>query len=978
MEEKKSKEGDRSSSSTSTSSDKKTTLSPTGAEHNNNNKREKRWTRTFLHMRGNSGSDSSEPSDGGDGIGGMLSASGGKVKVKVKPLEPQEKEQRTGKQQLKKLFHRKGSSPLFFGGTVEEAVQDDSSGIPRFLEQAFSYLEERGMLVVEGLFRLPGSKTEIEDLRKKVNSGRKDFGEVLKKRCPSAHTVCGLIKLYLRQLKEPLLTFERYQLFTVECVTADKGNRLRMDVRQLQQALRDLPPANRAVLRRLLLLLRKVAAHHALNRMNAVNLGLVFGPALLRYSDEKNVDRLIDDTNKLCFLGQSLIALDDVLLFEDEARTPKEAKTPKAPRKCPLYYYSDDTCSFEEEEEKEKEKEKASDRNNNGDKEVLRRKLLLSHSDACPSWEVYLVSTLLSCDYDRAVAWPDFDDQATICLLNGNELHIYPYSAERGDEALISAYTSDLYGVVDSTRYFFIYTAEEDVIGIIFAKREDSSHFKEYMIEGHHPAPASGGSEKRDALSREFSEHEQIADGWFDVGAARSEANVPLEELRLRPINVEEPEIILVDKNVDKKLRRIVKITRLLCSKFPTFESKVRLIALQVSSCMGGSFSDDSQMLYDSQSKLLKQKLNSNLIPIGFITHGLNRQRVILFKYLCDHCNPPIPCTITMTEQHTWVNLVPVSSNINRYKAIDLMMDPGRLRTQESIDRKLILQSGAHLTMSMSERHIILPDLQTEELIFQAKLGSGAFSSVYRCSLGPISCAVKVYQRSSIESIGLQLARECMIQTRLLHKNVLRCMGYEQTSDEFFIFFEYCGGGSFWDLLAHKRAANECFTPKQLQYYATEVASGLHYLHENNIYHRDIKSANILLDGDPYAEYYQGVKLCDFNISTRRADSITKAGTPQYMAPELLSSDNSQMVDNEKADIWSFGMFLMELVTLDAPYAGLPEQEYLSMIKRGELPPNVPSADHSPTIQLARRCCQMDPQSRPSAKDILTFLSPFS
>jgi len=68
---------------------------------------------------------------------------------------------------------------------------------------------------------------------------------------------------------------------------------------------------------------------------------------------------------------------------------------------------------------------------------------------------------------------------------------------------------------------------------------------------------------------------------------------------------------------------------------------------------------------------------------------------------------------------------------------------------------------------------------------------------------------------------------------------------YEKKGAEFFIFLEFCAQGSFWELI-HERQGKP-FSTKELAYYAGEVAAGLAYLHQNKIYHRDIKVTSLPL-----------------------------------------------------------------------------------------------------------------------------------
>lgn len=610
------------------------------------------------------------------------------------------------------------------------------------------------------------------------------------------------------------------------------------------------------------------------------------------------------------------------------------------------------------------------------------------------AWFVWLVRSLPSQTYHQARTWPDYDESADIYLVNDNELYVYPEHSE-----FFAVFTSELYRVEDSSRYYFIISDEGDKLGIIFSTREESAAFARAIEPGlgydipvggvwdNAGGKVGGGTDPKwksqkkdksksvvvrdegDTICQEFEEKEVMHDGWFDAPAKH--AGLSLNQLRTMPVNLEEREVIEVDARHDARLQNILRLTQLLFSKFPTLETKVRVIALQVANALGGVYSEDLREIHVAHIQNVKKKLQSNVVPLGSIKFGVLRHRVILFKYLCDHLHPSLPCTLSMNEEGMLCNLVPVSSNITKYKGVDVMAVPGRLRA-EGRDRK-IMWRGSQGAAS-AERHVILPDLQSEPIVFHKKLGEGGFSTVYRCAIGPLTCAAKVYKRTD-DRIGKELVRECMIQTHLSHKNILGCLGYEKTATDFRIFFEYMGLGSFWDVLYRRKVALKPFEPKEIAYYASEVARGLHYLHRNKIFHRDIKSANILVDGDE-GEFFKSVKLCDFNISTYRSDAFSRVGTPQYMAPELLNNTEGRPIDTEKADMWSFGMFIVELITLDAPYAGLAEGEYARLISRGILPPNLPSVKENKGVELVIKCCNLNPALRPSARDVVVYLNP--
>ncbi|XP_037679973.1 rho GTPase-activating protein 45 isoform X2 [Choloepus didactylus] len=192
--------------------------------------------------------------------------------------------------------HKKLQGRLqLFGQDFGQAARSSPDGVPLVVRKCVSEVERRA-LRTKGIYRVNGVKTRVEKLCQAFESGQ----ELVELSQASPHDISNVLKLYLRQLPEPLISFRFYPELMglakeslkaeAEAKAASRGRLAGAEseavptgmVGRLRELLRDLPPENRATLQYLLRHLRRVAQGEQDNKMSPGNLGIVFGPTLLR------------------------------------------------------------------------------------------------------------------------------------------------------------------------------------------------------------------------------------------------------------------------------------------------------------------------------------------------------------------------------------------------------------------------------------------------------------------------------------------------------------------------------------------------------------------------------------------------------------------------------------------------------------------------------------------------------------------------
>ncbi|XP_071362155.1 rho GTPase-activating protein 24-like isoform X2 [Trachinotus anak] len=169
-----------------------------------------------------------------------------------------------------------------FGQRLEETVLYERRYgvrlVPLVVEQCVTFIRERGMHEV-GLFRQPGQASLVKELQQAFDAGeRPSFDST------DVHTVASLLKLYLRQLPEPLVPYNHYQDFLI-CGQKLRGDRTQ-GLGELRSLLQELPVANFNLLNFICQFLNEVQSYSGSNKMSDQNLATVFGPNILRAKAE--------------------------------------------------------------------------------------------------------------------------------------------------------------------------------------------------------------------------------------------------------------------------------------------------------------------------------------------------------------------------------------------------------------------------------------------------------------------------------------------------------------------------------------------------------------------------------------------------------------------------------------------------------------------------------------------------------------------
>ena len=300
-----------------------------------------------------------------------------------------------------------------------------------------------------------------------------------------------------------------------------------------------------------------------------------------------------------------------------------------------------------------------------------------------------------------------------------------------------------------------------------------------------------------------------------------------------------------------------------------------------------------------------------------------------------------------------------------------------------------ILKKNRKMKIESPKFYDILSIPSTPEDLFtlQYPIGHGAFGTVYKAVHNSTNkiYAIKIIDYSkdnnkdnnNIINYNYNSVQQETSLMRKVNKSdyIVKYYGsyFSRKTNTIWLILEYCSSGSAIDLML---SMDRTFSEVEVATMMEMILKGLILMHGENLIHRDIKGANILISEEGYA------KLGDFGVGAVLSEEkyrISKKGSPYWMSPQVASSIKYDF----KTDIWSLGITCVELLEGEPPFSDLKPKNVMERISKKPPSPEeiIDLNEHTPEFKsFLEHCLEKDPKKRYSAKDLLKheFITKFS
>ncbi|XP_062091271.1 serine/threonine-protein kinase ATG1a [Humulus lupulus] len=256
------------------------------------------------------------------------------------------------------------------------------------------------------------------------------------------------------------------------------------------------------------------------------------------------------------------------------------------------------------------------------------------------------------------------------------------------------------------------------------------------------------------------------------------------------------------------------------------------------------------------------------------------------------------------------------------------------------------------------------------DYIMGPRIGSGSFAVVWRSrhrQSGHEVAVKEIAKKQLSPKISESLLKEISILRTIDHPNIIRLLEAIETDEKIYLVLEYCDGGDLSGYINRHGRVSEAVA----RHFMRQLAAGLQVLQEKHLIHRDLKPQNLLLSTH---ESIPLLKIGDFGFARSlmpQGLADTLCGSPLYMAPEIIKNQKY----DAKADLWSVGAILFQLVTGRPPFDGNSQlQLFENIITSTELqfPAGSLEVLHPDCVNLCRCLLRQNPVERLTFKEFFS------
>ncbi|MEQ2304087.1 hypothetical protein AMECASPLE_023452, partial [Ameca splendens] len=217
---------------------------------------------------------------------------------------------------MKKPFEKKQAG-ITFGVRLEDCPPAQTNRfVPLLVEVCCKVVEERG-LEYTGIYRVPGNNAAISSMQEELNTKGMSDIDIQEDKWRDLNVISSLLKSFFRKLPEPLFTNEKYDKFIEASRTEDSVERLK----ELKRLIYELPTHHFETLKFLCAHLKRVSDNCEQNKMEPRNLAIVFGPTLVRTSED-NMTNMVNHMPDQCKIVENLVQQFDWFFMEDGNEDP--------------------------------------------------------------------------------------------------------------------------------------------------------------------------------------------------------------------------------------------------------------------------------------------------------------------------------------------------------------------------------------------------------------------------------------------------------------------------------------------------------------------------------------------------------------------------------------------------------------------------------------------------------------------------------